>query len=43
MSTLLATPMPASVLVAATTAHLALLLLRRHRNPPGARHDVLLL
>jgi ferredoxin-NADP reductase len=32
-----------SMLAAATTAHLAVLLLRYHRNPPGLRYSLLLL
>lgn len=34
---------PGSVLAVATTVHLAALLLRMHRNPPGRRYDALLL
>jgi len=43
MIQMLGLTVPASILAGATTAHLALLLLRRHRNPRGARHEALLL
>ncbi len=42
MSELLATPAGPAALALASTVHLALLLLRSHRNPDGTRHQVLL-
>jgi len=36
-------PLSSSAVAVATTVHVALLLLRAHRNPPGRRFDVLLI